>query len=297
MSIVLIYTETGPGVGLGHIVRMSHLARELRGRGAEVGTWPHRPTSAGAEMLHRGVGMGPSRADVGIVDVMHWEPRWIEGFQNCVERLVVIVGAGQANPAATIAHLAVYQTGWAVEGQPSGWDHLILAPGYQSPLADKKHDALVVFGAGIPWGYAKQVALDTHDLGLSGTLVVPPYHQYEFDYTKLGLRAVRSPASLHGLQASHRIQVGSFGMSTYESVAARCLPVVVGRSEDHVSSANRVMTMGGCLSAGLWNEVKPEALAKLARAGLAALPELGPRMPKIDGRGAERVAKAILELA
>ena len=309
MTSVLIYTETGLDVGLGHVTRMLHLANALQKAGAEVGSWPHRPTAATGWLHRRGVPMGPSVADIGVIDVMNWDNRMVDAFKAGARKLVVVIGAGQSSKARAVgADLMVYQTGWQPYGAASdlvpshlaGPDYLILGPEYTRPSGvPRNRDALVVFGAAVPWSYSVGVVAHLSSAGLTGTLVVPPYHAHEFGHTKLppGFDMICDPRSLRELQSSHRVQVGSLGMSTYEAVAAGSIPVVVGRSSDHVATGQRLERLGMAHCPGHVDDVTPATLAMTAARILSNYAFVRSRQPIMDGLGAQRVAKAILELA
>ena len=297
MTSVLIYTETGLDVGLGHVTRMLHMARALREAGAEVGSWPHRPTAATGWLRQRGVPLGPSAADIGVMDVMNWDNRMVDAFKAGARKLVVVIGAGQSSKTrAAGADLMVYQTGWQPYGAASdlvpshlaGPDYLILDPAYAVRSNGPRWDALVSFGTGMPPHYARATAESLAERGITGTIVGDSCD---------GFVGVSPPEGLRGLQVAHKIHVGSLGMSTYEAVAAGSIPVVVGRSSDHVATGQRLERLGMAHCPGHVDDVTPATLAMTAARILSNYAFVRSRQPIIDGLGAQRVAKAILELA
>lgn len=298
---VLILTEAGPGVGLGHITRCAHLAAALRNAGADVWAVPDRPTAATGFLRSRDVFTdSPLTADVGIVDLMHWDEAAVGNLADRTSRLVAIVGAGQPAIVSGLVDLVVYQTGWpspsvtVVGGSNQralfGPDYLILGPDYAHRQENHIRDGvLVCFGEGIPDDYVHSVTRGLYDKGLGGTLVLPPYIRlFEVD----GFSAIECPDGLAVLQRLHSVQVGSIGMSTYEALAAGCLPITVGRTEDHAETGRRLTELGMGLCLGCYQDVQPEMLADatLKWSGFSW------GFHRIDGLGAERVARKILEM-
>ena len=316
----LIHTTAGPEVGYGHVVRCAHLANELSRRGVRVYAWPYRPTAAAGYLRSRAGAliMGPECAEIGVLDTMTYDARIVEELRASVDKLVVIVGAGYRLTPELLraADLLVFQTGWVVGqhgwtsggGDPvfndevtfkppqiSGPDFIILGPEYARPLnVMRQREALVVFGSGIPWDYTVETTQALSDRGVRGTLVVPPHYAGEYEYTLSphGFTMLNSPLTLRGLQAMHTVQVGSLGMSTYEALAAGCWPVTVGKTADHVETADILMTMGMGWGMGNWEQAGPVDIASTAATYLATVIEF-PRV--IDGYGVGRVVERILE--
>lgn len=268
MSNIVIVTETGPNVGLGHLVRSNHLRNVLDCE------------------LRQGDLSFRDNADLLVLDVM--EPNnWLENHRKTWGRLVVIVGAGWTvweRPAAE-ADLLIYQAVHkhaTVGNAITGPEWVMIDPAYATMRASpKRRGALIWFGAGIPRDYAEAVdgALSK---SMDTTLVLTPEDR----------------GALLKLHAQHKIHVGSMGMATFEAMAAGCVPFVVGRSPDHADTAWALAQMRVCMSYGLWRDVKPELLAWYAAScpdGLLQSRASGGQT-LIDGKGIFRVAEKIRDL-
>jgi hypothetical protein len=288
---VLIYVSGGNNEGMGHIIRSSHLANALRdradvrvafslSRGDLIPDWmacERFPIEMDylrqANPVHASVVNG-FEPDVFVLDVMWPKDDWL-----CAPKNVLIVGAGWTitKRIAEAADLLVYQTGWKIPGCVSGPEHLMLGPAYARSEIAKTVSALISFGAGIPRGY-EQAAREAFPDAL-----VP-----------------ESGEMLCGLQAHSRIHIGSTGMSTYESMAMGCVPVVVNRSTDHADTAKKMDDLGTLVNCGILASCTPETLVTVAR-DLLLNDDLRETMARrgrtlVDGKGLGRVADRILNV-
>lgn len=302
----LIYTEAGPGVGLGHVTRCSHLATALRQEGAEVWSWPDRQTAATGFLRSMDVFTNaPSWADVGVVDLMRWDEAAVSNLADRTKKLVVIIGAGQSSLARQAkADLLVYQTGWLPYGSASdlikpphlaGPDYLILDPTYANKFDGPRKDVLVCFGDAMPPNYQVRAIKALSATNLSGTVVVTPYLEWDESPIR-NLSVVHQPNGLAELQRHHKVQIGSVGMSTYEAHAVGCFPITVGRSDDHVETGFRLSAMKIGLCLGRADSVRPEGMVSVAEAIVPGVVFWQEGCPKIDGFGAKRVARVLMEL-
>ena len=304
---VAIYTQSGWSIGLGHAVRCGHLARELLRRGAEVSIVADRNEPGTPYLESAGAGwcrpMVATPCDVAVVDYMAPTLPFVRTVARNTKKTVVLVGAGWTIDRAIFdtADLLLYQTGWkAYEENPkvlSGGNYIILDPGYAAePAATRGGDILLVCGGGIPLGYSASLADAMSAIGLTGVLVVGPQHAE--DIRVQGWQTVSRPAGLRHYQNSYHLQVGTMGMATYEALAAGCVPIMVGRSQDHVNTAETLETLGCGRSMGLWDDILPERVADEA-AWYILHDEDRERMRAtgralVDGKGVGRVAEAIL---
>jgi len=288
---ILIYVSGGGNEGMGHIIRSSHLANLLQEMGADVlfsypevrealiPDWMRCPRSP--------VPMDPLRQinpvlaadfplDLFVLDVMFPKDEWVQA----APKSVVIVGAGWAitKEVAAAARLLVYQTGFPVFKQKiSGAKYLMLGPAYKKRGEDKTDDVLISFGAGIPPEYTNAL-------------------------TEAFPRALMPDQGemLYGLQRMARIHVGSMGMSTYESMAMGCVPIVVCRSTDHANTAEKMDDLGTLITCGILADAPPKMLVSVVSDVLSRkewLQQMAKRgMDLIDGNGLQRVAREVLRV-
>jgi len=276
---------------MGHIIRSSHLANALRDRADVLFAFPLDKEHLipdwmicerfPVEMDHlrqanpvHAAAVNGFDADMFVLDVMFPKDDWL-----CAPKNVLIVGAGWAitRKIAKAAQLLIYQTGWEIRGCVSGPKYLMLGPAYERRGGTKTLDALISFGAGIPEEYEQAARQAFPDA------LIP-----------------ESGEMLCGLQAHSRIHIGSMGMSTYESIAMGCVPVVVSRSTDHADTVRRLERLGVLVSCGILADCSPESLVAVAKdvlsesALLDRMSEAGQKL--IDGKGLARVAERILRV-
>jgi hypothetical protein len=274
------------------MIRSSHLANELEGLGAEVlvATSAHHSGLIPAWMKCPRAeieGMDYLRSknpvvetdfspDVFVLDVMFPRDDWL-----CAPKNVLIVGAGWSitEKIAEAADLLVFQTGWTVKAERSisGPKHLMLGPRYRGRPLGKTQQVMISFGAGIPRDY-EEAAREA----FPGALVP------------------EGGEMLCGLQYRSRVHVGSMGMSSYESMALGCVPIVVSRSTDHEDTARKLQRLGVLVSCGILADCPPQSMVKIVQDVLLEgtladkMSEAG--MALVDGKGLGRVARRILSV-
>ena len=100
------------------------------------------------------------------------------------------------------------------------------------------------------------------------------------------------------MQASHKLQVSSMGMSVFEAMVAGTPVVCVSREKDHWISAAALDDAGLLVDCGLVYQTSPKDLAGWAahvygdKEQMAALAKAG--SVAVDGRGIERVLEAMV---
>lgn len=305
-------------VGMGHIVRCQRLAAALKD--TIFLTNAREPGSQYLEAHNTAVCHISDAKDEGeavrhairecvverlIVDHMETNNNLLEAARDGVKQLVVIVGVGWSITERTraLADLIIFQG----IGEPSrrvqeaaggriitGLDYVIV--GKPAPKAERD-GALVFMGGSIPWSYSVELCRWLDSFGLRGTVVAGWHLNDTEGWLPSSFQMVSRPHNLSALQASHKLQVSSMGMSVFEAMLAGTPVVCVSREKDHWASAATLDDAGLLVDCGLVYQTAPEELAGWAAhayqdPGLLADLSASGRLA-IDGRGRERVLEAM----
>ena len=294
MSII-IYTEAGVDIGMGHVVRITHLARLFKDRGHVVDILTNEAGQEyfDAQKLHsidgksRKIVMG---TDIAIIDHMLTDNDYLRAIRPSVKKLVVIVGAGHTITPETrwIADLIVYQCPsreelyGVVPGEDiiSGLNHLILNPLYAQPsTAPKNRDFVSYFGGGADKKFAVQLcqALREELFTVSGRSSAPGWEDNLYS----------------ALQHANNF-IGTMGMVTYEAINRGAHPFVFSRSHDHYYIASQLEDMGLVTNLGMLPERGMNVGMYIKTIKKYFKKKKLTNRPVVDGKGAYRVAREIL---
>jgi spore coat polysaccharide biosynthesis predicted glycosyltransferase SpsG len=242
-----------------------------------------------------------------VLDLMDANEGLVLGLKTEGYKVVVIVGNGWTITDAIVnaADLLVYQS-ILVNAEASdkikvGLDYLILGPDYICrPRGKRTIPALVAMGGGVPMEYTDALCECLSKQGISGVVVRGGHLGRAGAVESQHFETVRSPYGLASLQARAEVYVGTLGMMAYESVVMGAVPILVGRSEEHVWTANALQYRGIGYSVGLVRSRDAQYLADFAVSVLHHKGELKKRRKTarglIDGHGAERVAECLLKM-
>ena len=294
---LLILAEAGREIGMGHVVRIGHLAKLFKARGHHLDILTndrghHYFRSLGISSLDVKNEAVVMQSDITIVDHMLTDNKYLQALRPHTDKLVVIVGAGHTITPETrwIADLIIYQCPIhgdlysIVPGENiiSGYHHLILDPRFaQLELdLDRPFDFLAYFGGGIRDTFATSIVEGLETAGFTVNWQKQPGTMWNTDlYTSLA--------------ATHSF-VGTMGMVTYEALYTETKPIVFCRSDDHMDIANQLADKFLVENLGLAPQ-RASNVDKYLDIIIAA--HLAPRTirpPGLDGKGAYRVAREIL---
>lgn len=300
MTLVVLAADGGPDAGLGHLSRCSGLARALRARGVSV-----RALGLGARAATEryGVNWRPvseadaSGASVIVIDSYSLDDRaWSR--MGAIAPLVVFADDRHARPGAALVVRSGASTGQGKE--LAGTRYACVGPEFFScpprRVGRTVRRVLVASGGGDRGSVGPRLAesLGTALPRAHITLVRGPYADAS-DLTG-SAQCVDAPKGLFDLLVSADIAVTSAGQTMLEVLAVGTPCVALITAENQRPQAVELQTSGAltlCDSVeqavgaarALGNDF--EARRARALAGPAA----------VDGRGALRVADAILELA
>lgn len=297
---IVVYTQAGKKIGMGHVVRVSHLIDLFKARGHAVDIVTNNAgykyfQSKGYHSIDvKGEDVVIHNADISIVDHMITDNALLQVIRRTTRKLVVIVGAGHTITPETrwIADLVIYQIfhkndlHGQVPGEKilSGFEWLILSPKYAAKV-DKPAiatDFVMYFGGGTDNRLAKILANELRNKGYSVT-----------HYGEEGM--AWSPDMYVGLLYSKAF-VGSMGMVAYEAICTRTRPFVFGRSDDHVEVAEELATRNLVTNMGYFRRAESMKIYadEIARVYARKINEYFWRPMDLDGKGAYRVAREIL---
>lgn len=333
--VVAIRTAAGPGIGLGHARRCLTLAGALREIGAEcvfvfagdrrACEWleasdfevaPVDPAHDPAATLERCRAL---RARVIVVDAPSLGTAYVTALTRADLRVVVIDDvADHELPVDLVINAGAGAERLPYRGAPRtrfllGPRYALLRPQFahvgSRSIADQAARVLVTVGGGDPLDLtARLVEWTARALGTVVQDVVVGPLTGRSDALQMAVeRAVgrvvlhENPKDMASLMVAADMAVCSGGQTTYE-LAATGTPAVAVRLADNQTASLTALTEAGTLAwVGDGSDIDLEAKLVTALAGLVADRARRERMNRqgralVDGRGATRVARAVVEL-
>ncbi|HSJ10185.1 MAG TPA: UDP-2,4-diacetamido-2,4,6-trideoxy-beta-L-altropyranose hydrolase [Longimicrobiales bacterium] len=333
---IVIRVDAGPHLGLGHVTRCLALARQARRRGAHVRFITRASPGNAARLVeaHRfAVDLLPdgaedrdaddtlallagTRPDWLVVDHYSLGTGYLSVLRPAGDRILAIDDIGRAHDCDAVLDSSRFGTdaSAAYAGlvpahalQWMGPRYALLAPEYAPlrRLLPERHDrrrVLVAFG-GADAADETRTALDALAApavaGLAVDVIIGPHHPDPDGITAAAARRPltevhRAPPSLAGLMARADFAFGAAGGTTWERLCLRLPAAVVTAAENQVHAAQHLHAAGyvhwlgdtGSVSRAAWLDA-----LSAQRPSLASLPAL------VDGRGAARCARMMLDLA
>ncbi len=289
-SDVTIYTTGDKQHGLGHVKRMSVLARALTARGVSVRFATELNTIGFAVLAETGLEIDDIHCvmlgDVVIIDVENGpSEHTLQTLSKSFGSVVTVYG-GHSFPlpepgydaAESLSDLVICQSIFKFD-RPAhvlqGAEYLIIDPRYAQSKTDPDGPLLVVMGG-----------TDPHNLTPRITDYLDSVHRrYSAPHGKRDLVAEMSGKSIF---------IGAQGMVAYEAIAAGLPCLLYGWVDNAVETSKELERLGVARSLGLWSEFDERRLADALGLGYWRLKNGAPRL--IDGQGAARVADRICEL-
>lgn len=310
-----------PEVGAGHVLRCLALARVLAVQ-AETRFvldpqglhWLPRLRDAGFDAVaDDGSDSGPTLAGV-VVDVYDPPASLMARWRRRAGRLAQLVDGGPAAPEADLAVRQWCEPEEAESGRDlAGLDYVLIDPAYgavaAAPVPAMAERVLVSFGYRDSPNATGRVLASLERLRRVGwsprvTVVMgggAPHLALVSDATaRLGGRLLIDVPGLAQLTAECDLAIGAGGVSAAERAAAGRPSATLTIAEHQRPVAEMLARRGATLDLGRLSDVDDPVLDRLlldlaGDAGRrAAMAEVGRRV--VDGRGAERVAAALLAL-
>lgn len=206
----------------------------------------------------------------------------------------------------------VPRAGWEGFGGEvhAGWDMVLLRPEFSRSRRDQREGAptvLVTMGGSDPAGLTLKAmnALDRLSGEFRVVVVLGPgfLHEETLSASLPGMHrrceVLRDVRNMADVMSRADLAVASFGVTAYELAATGVPAIYLCLTQDHAESAMALVREGVAVSLGTYERVSVEALAEAASRLLndsAAKEGMRRRTSGlVDGRGAERIARAITE--
>lgn len=294
---IAVYALADKEIGMGHVVRMSHLISLFKARGHHVDVVTddkgHRYfTSQGQNAIDVKGANTIVNADIAIVDHMMTDNQYLHAIRPGAKKLVVVVGAGHTITPETrwIADLIVYQCPpreelyGIVPGESiiSGYSHIMLDPIYATPMneLDRGNDFVAYFGGGTKLAFVSKIVGHLRDR--------------DFTVNWVGNASeIWTPGLYEALSLATSF-VGTMGMVTYEALATKTKPIVFSRSEDHLEIAEQLADDTQLENLGLLPQRAVNVDKYVNKIIKAHFTGYDP-VPSVDGKGVYRVAREILK--
>ncbi len=311
------YVKAGHKTGYGHIVRCVALADELAQQGAKCLFITNRD---GMERVKRqGVHSVHSATLIDNVDIHRdaWvldleggiPPRLAADFKPLCDKLIILNGVGypDGDPGRLVADLVFYQ-GVTDRPQTLDWtgfngswfvgpEYLILRDEFRALPQHEPHDKprVVITGGGSdPFNVTAKAVDALQESSLDLRVIVGPAN----DYDNSNAEIIKDPSSMAQALAWADVAVISYGMTAFECLALGIPTVALSISPGHKASADlvQIQSSGALVSLGEVNQVTPRQIKTAMWSQLSRQATLSRQARTfVDARGAERVARMILE--
>lgn len=303
--MVRLVATAGRLEGRGHLGRQLALAEALSGSGAQVELAVVRGSLSPVELARadRAAVRSPGhvRADVVVVDLPDLSE--VEAWADSGRTLAVFDdGDAYAGRADLIVQPSLPR--WSGPGRAGrvleGYDFAVLGAALRSAAPKARDGVLVCFGGSDPAGVTDRIVAET-PIELVDDLSVVIGAGFERPTEGWPVAPVRDPDDLANRLAGARVALLGAGLMKFEAAFLGTPAVLVAAADDQLAVGPPFAAGGAALWLGDGRTIDPaeawRAVNQLLRddARLAAMGEAGRRI--VDGRGAERVASAIVHLA
>ncbi|MBI4789812.1 MAG: UDP-2,4-diacetamido-2,4,6-trideoxy-beta-L-altropyranose hydrolase [Chloroflexi bacterium] len=322
-----IYTQGGRDIGLGHLRRCLTLADALVRMGARVGFVVNDDASAQQFVQAQGyavVGLDDDlervvsalrnwRADAVITDSYALNSADLAALRRGIGYLVVIDDlANQELPADLVTNGAVCAPSLRYCARPE--TRFLLGPSYAllrdefaanpaRAIRDSVERVLITVGGSDPFGLTPRlvdwVQAALGDIGMD--IVAGPFFENRITVRETEqIIFHREPRDMRGLMLAADIAITGGGQTTYELAATGTPAIAICLAENQRANLTGLAEAGTLDYAGDVRDGDLEAKIAAALKSLAASRECREAMSQrgrhlVDGRGAERVARAIFE--
>jgi len=298
--LVLVLTEGGPRTGLGHVGRCLAIWEALEGRAAFA-----LEGSGGTELLAaRGLAPAPVdiQAPVALIDRRAPTPTALVARLHAAGRRVCLLddpGPGRAHADLVVDPPTGRRWPPAGERRLAGFEHALLRAEIRAAARSPRPgvEVLLAMGGADPEGLTPALARGLGAAGVSVLTALGPAYRGPAPAGEVLGSPEEWPAALAGA----RLLVGRFGHTLLEAAHLGTPALAVATSADAWADAQAFAAHGTSAAVrvhgpGDARAVAEQALALLADGSrLAAMAARGREL--VDGRGAGRVATALLELA
>lgn len=311
----VVYPAATPSDGLGHVIRCAALTTALEDREVDVEFWLDGPSAI--KSVLRAEGIEPRKPpgnsieesvairspDTLVLDRPAVSGSHLAGLADETTLVVFDDLGGRSlpvdlvvNPSVTAEELPYREAAAVLRGP----DYCPLRPQFRtvSPQGEAEGPVLITLGGGNPHGsFDRVVAVVREHTDGAVHAIVGPFADGVTEHP--GVSYARSPSDVAERMAAASFAVSGGGLSLYELAACGTPAVAITFDEVHERTIGGFTVRNACLPAGSpeagdFETTLREAVRRLftdpyRRAGMAeAASEI------VDGRGADRIAEAIL---
>ncbi len=298
--LVVVLTEGGPLIGLGHVGRCLAIWEEFDGPLAFAG----ESLASTGMLLERGVAVVPANVPAPVVLIDRREPTGgdeVARLHAEGRRVCLLDDPGDGRASADLVIDPPTGIAWPPAGgrRLAGFEHVLLRRDVRAAAEHPRSDVdvLLSMGGSDPEGLTPALAQALASAGATVLSVLGPAYRGPEPIGEV----LEDPDDWPRALAGARLLVGRFGHTLLEAAHLGTPALAIATSERAAEEANAFATHGtadairvdGADDAGV---VAERALALRAdRTRLAAMTARGREL--IDGHGAARVATALRELA
>lgn len=307
MTLLSLHPDLGRSVGVGHLVRCAAIADAAAAHDVTTRLVVHRelvdlaPRSiAGrSDLLVTADPWSAASGDVALVDSYSVSDEELVALPSAVVALVDDL-ASAARPVDLLVN-PDRDPGWTIEGPTvlAGPRYVPLRSTIRARPGQQRSGTLLVAAGGTdPTGLIQQV-LDRMSSIASGfdqviVLVGPGAPEPRVAAADVGrVELVRDPADVGELFASVGAAVTAGGMTMYELMASHVACAAVAVADNQVPAVTRLAALGAVIDASDGRlDAALDRLCDPVEVGVIAEKAVG----VVDGRGAERIVAALLNL-
>ena len=316
MTSYVLVAEADRQVGLGHLAEMRTLAEALEARGVHahrIAVGIEAPAGDGVERVDS---YGELEARLRQVDpsVVAWSvrtDRWKQAWPRLAPRAhhVWIADVADDYPAVDVLIVPTLKPKWRkpesktrVEGGPEFFPLDTRGTREIADIADRPRDVLLTLGGADRTEASLRIAPSLR--GARSTVVIGPAFRHAAELARIaaaaGLAVVSQPAGLRELLLEHRIVISAGGNTLFEAAAAGT-PALVTWEDPHEEEQGRAFAEAGAarvIGRGAdvdVSRIRSAVDALLRSEDLEAMSSAG--LCLIDGRGSERIASIIMQVA
>lgn len=295
-----IVADGGPSLGYGHVGRCLAVWEALDGDAAFAVQDP----AVAAFVQRRGAhaGAAPSAPVVLLDRAQPTGAEHVLALQAAGRRVVLLDDLGAGRAVADLVVDPPTAARWPATDRPrlAGFEHVLLRDEVRAAeRAATPRGVLLALGGSDPTALTPALAAALADGGIEDLVVnlgpgyggpVPP-----------GVTLLRDPAAFIATLAASELLVAAYGHSLLEAAHLGIPAVIVVTRADHREHAAAFAGHGTAQLVDMSEGPRPDALVALVRDTVARSEHLGSMAARgralVDGRGAQRIAQAIRDIA
>ena len=299
-ALVEIVADGGPALGYGHVGRCLAVWEALDGDAVFAVQDPD--VAAFVEARGAQAGAAPTAPVVLLDRALPTDAAYVRGLQAADRRVVLLDDLGDGRAVADLVVDPPTAARWPPTERPrlAGFEHVLLRDEVRiAERAATPRGVLLALGGSDPTGLTPVLAAALAGAGVDDLIVnIGPGYAAPLP---AGVTLLRDPAAFVATLATARLLVAAYGHSLLEAAHLGVPALIVVTREDHREHATAFAAHGTAALLDMSDRPRPDELATLVGDVLAQDEELATMASRgralVDGRGAQRVARAIRAIA